>query len=99
MRRFGAIPYITPLHSATESSSTPKSVIKTTVGGGDTDGCCATRLPAKNNVIPTHNSFAHIVAADFLAGLLIRMNRSSPKRIFSLLGLRKRKNGNCAAPS
>src|SRR5258708_34821192 len=32
MRRSGAIEYITPLQIETESSRTPKSVIKTTVG-------------------------------------------------------------------
>src|SRR5882762_2900731 len=34
MRRSGATEYITPLHRATESSITPKSVMKTTVGWG-----------------------------------------------------------------
>src|SRR5579863_7553794 len=33
IRTSGIIPYITPRHSATESSTTPKSVIKTIVGG------------------------------------------------------------------
>src|SRR5882724_1232270 len=33
MRTSGMIEYITPRHSATESSTTPKSVINTIVGG------------------------------------------------------------------
>ena len=38
MRSSGAIEYITPLQSATESSTTPKSVMKTTVGGAGAGG-------------------------------------------------------------
>ena len=41
MRRLGAMPYMTPLQSATESSTMPKSVMKTTVGGGCAADCCA----------------------------------------------------------
>src|ERR1700687_238092 len=43
MRRLGAMPYMMPLHNATESSTMPKSVMKTTVGGGCRAGCCARR--------------------------------------------------------
>src|ERR1700690_487825 len=35
------MPYITPLQRATESSTMPKSVMNTTVGGGCTADCCA----------------------------------------------------------
>ena len=41
MRNSGAMEYITPLQSATESSTTPKSVIKTTVGGAFGGAACA----------------------------------------------------------
>jgi len=37
--KIGAMPYMTPLRETTESSTMPKSVMKTTVGGG----CCARR--------------------------------------------------------
>ena len=49
MRRFGVIPYITPLQRATESSRTPKSVMKTIVGGGCGAAVWAGRLAVKSS--------------------------------------------------
>ena len=43
MRSSGAIEYITPLQSATESSTTPKSVMKTTVGRAGAAVCAMSR--------------------------------------------------------
>ena len=45
MRNSGAIEYITPLQRATESSTTPKSVMKTTVGGAFDPASCALATP------------------------------------------------------
>src|ERR1700686_2002743 len=86
MRRFGAIPYITPLQSATESSTTPKSVMKTTVGGGCTADCCAIRVFSPNNAKQTNRTSASL----FIAGLLCRVSvmgiRRSLRKAISLLG-------------
>src|SRR5271163_2477808 len=64
MRRFGAMPYITPLQRATESSTMPKSVMKTTVGGGCTAGGWARSgiATAKDKAICKQNT-----RADFFA--------------------------------
>src|SRR5450432_2975589 len=44
IRTSGATEYITPLQRATESSTTPKSVMKTMVGGYLLAASCATAL-------------------------------------------------------
>src|ERR1700704_906231 len=50
MRRFGVMPYITPRQRATESSTVPKSVMKTTVGGYcEADGWAARKFPSSSN--------------------------------------------------
>ena len=54
IRKSGAIVYITPLHRATESSTTPKSLMNTTVGGGV--AVCATRLLAPLQTKKTNRS-------------------------------------------
>ena len=46
MRTSGAIEYITPLQIATESSTVPKSVMKTMVGIALLSEALAARLPA-----------------------------------------------------
>src|SRR5271165_1449545 len=65
MRRFGAMPYITPLQSATESSTTPKSVMNTTVGCGTGAATCwaETRLAARSK----NATGSQTAATDFLA--------------------------------
>src|SRR5208282_2824215 len=83
MRRLGAMPYMTPLQMATESSATPKSVMKTTVGGGSTAACCARSGLAARNSKTNHKQN---IRADFFAGAdVIRIKLDSPKRASSLL--------------
>src|ERR1035438_4981764 len=80
MRRLGAMPYMTPLQSATESSTTPKSVMKTTVGGGAAAGCARRGPAARSNkaVAATHHT--QNIRADFAAGMnVIRI--TSPSRV------------------
>src|SRR5208337_4516675 len=80
MRRFGAMPYITPLQSATESSSTPKSVMKTIVGGGCTEDCCDRRgLATRNKTNHKQN-----IRGDFPAGAdVIGMRSNSQKGYYN----------------
>src|SRR5271170_5698567 len=80
MRRFGAMPYITPLHRATESSTMPKSVMKTTVGGGCWAGGCYKRGPAaRNKPARTRPNDTEHIRADFVAAVnVIRIALSAP---------------------
>src|SRR6266852_8128937 len=92
MRRLGAMPYMTPLQRATESSRTPKSVMKTTVGGGCTADCCAaTGLATRNKTAAaTHNKTRgrQNVRADFPTLVdFIRIESNSPKRLLVYSGL------------
>ena len=72
------MPYMTPLQRATESSTMPKSVMKTTVGGGWTaDGCARRGLASRNKANHKQN-----IRADFPAGIeVIRIKSNSPKRL------------------
>src|SRR5690242_5900098 len=59
MRNSGAMEYITPLHRATESSTMPKSVMNTTVGGAFGAACAQTEaapLTASSNAAKAHTS-------------------------------------------
>ncbi len=59
MRNSGAMEYITPLHRATESSTTPKSVMNTTVGGAFGPACAQTEAApptASSNAAKAHTS-------------------------------------------
>src|SRR5208283_180277 len=79
MRRLGAMPYMTPLQRATESSTTPKSVMKTTVGGGSTADCRARRGIAIRSKKAIHKQNNR---ADFRAGVnVIRIKSNSPERL------------------
>src|SRR5271155_720018 len=71
MRRLGVMPYMTPLQRATESSITPKSVMKTTVGGCTVVGAvvaategCARRGVARKSKRAKHQPSARV---DFAA--------------------------------
>src|SRR6266550_2241384 len=71
MRRFGVMPYMTPLQRATESSTVPKSVMKTTVGGYLDAGCAAARKPPSTSA----SSKRQVVGED-------RRGRSSSQCIY-----------------
>src|SRR6266446_2859678 len=79
MRRLGVTLYMTPLQRATESSRMPKSVMKTTVGGGCTADCCArTGIVARNS----RASHKQKVRIDFAPGVnVILIKSNSPKRL------------------
>src|SRR6266550_3086274 len=79
MRRLGVMPYMTPLQRATESSRMPKSVMKTTVGGGCAADCCArTGIVARNS----RTSHKQKVRVDFAHGInVILIKSNSPKRL------------------
>src|SRR3977135_4223396 len=66
MRRLGVIPYMTPLQRATESSRMPKSVMKTTVGGGCTAAGCAKRGLATRSKAANHKQKGGV---DFASGV------------------------------
>src|SRR6267378_1054020 len=90
MRRLGVMLYMMPLQRATESSRMPKSVMKTTVGGGCVADCCAGRGVATRSTIvaATHNKTRceQNIRADFLAGVnVIRIKVEFSERIPSLL--------------
>ena len=72
------MPYMTPLQSATESSTMPKSVMKTTVGGGCAAGGCARRgLGTRNKANHRQN-----IRADLPVGVnVLRIKSNSPKRL------------------
>src|ERR1700686_211661 len=102
MRRLGAMPYITPLQSATESSRIPKSVMKTTVGGGGPeDGWARTALADKNRKQKNRSSSG--LSRGALRGelitfmllprrLVIRIGEECSEKITSLQDIEK-KNG------
>jgi hypothetical protein len=79
------MPYMTPLQSATESSTTPKSVMKTTVGGGwGTDGCARTALAARSK----KTNHRQNIRADFAGGVnVIRMKLQPSEKTTILLGI------------
>src|ERR1700675_3216098 len=90
MRRLGVIPYMTPLQRATESSRMPKSVMKTTVGGGCAAGGCArTGFASRTKAVAArHNTIlnAQNIRADFLALVnVIRIEVEFSERTTSLL--------------
>src|ERR1700675_770585 len=75
------MPYMTPLQRATESSRMPKSVIKTTVGGGCTAGGCSRRGVVARSSRTNHKQTIRI---DFAAGVgVILIKSNSPKRLHS----------------
>src|ERR1019366_1141840 len=84
MRRLGVMPYMTPLQRATESSTTPKSVMNTMVGGGCTaDGCAGSGFATRNKA-----NHRQKIRDDFLAGTdFIRIELSI--KATSLLGIKK----------
>src|SRR5271166_3385370 len=86
MRRFGAMLYMTPLQRATESSTTPKSVMKTRVGG-----CCwAGSGPAANKkrgIAVTHHK--QRIRARFAAWVRVIRIALTPEKTTSLLGIQK----------
>src|SRR5260370_36631025 len=83
MRRLGVIPYMTPLQRATEASAMPKSVMKTTVGGGCTADCCArTGLTARSKKAAVATHHKQNIRADFPAGVnIVRIKLNSPKGV------------------
>src|SRR6266478_5648401 len=93
MRRFGVMPYMTPLQRATESSSVPKSVMKTTVGGYLDAGCSADRkLPRRRSAANPLKSLsadrrrcgsAKNIIEIFRKGLLVywRFDQAQPARL------------------
>src|SRR3977135_2701212 len=90
MRGVGGRSYMTPLQRATESSRMPKSVMKTTVGGGCMAGGSARRgLAIRSKVVAArHNQTLNEqnIRADFLAGVnVIRIKVEFSERIPSLL--------------
>src|SRR5437868_1437670 len=91
MRRLGVMPYITPLQRATESSRMPKSVMKTTVGGGCAADCCArTGIVARNS----RTSHKQKVRIDFAPGVnVILIKSNSPKRLRWSAGRPRRLDG------
>src|ERR1700686_1233900 len=94
MRRLGAIPYMTPLQRATESSTTPKSVMKTTVGGGCTADCCAIRVLAPKNVNQTISTCASLFIAELFSRVSVMRIRRSLRKAISLLGMGYQKERN-----
>src|SRR5271166_917871 len=83
MRRFGVIPYMTPLQRATESSTMPKSVINTTVGGWPADGGCAMKRVAARNKQRRHKQN---IPFKLPAGVdVIRIETKPPEKASSLL--------------
>src|SRR5260370_14885859 len=85
MRRLGAMPYMTPLQRATESSSMPKSVMKTTVGGGSTAGGCAGRGLATRS---SRTNQKQSLRVDFAAEVnVIHIKPNSPKRLLWSAGV------------
>ena len=92
------MPYMTPLQRATESSTMPKSVMKTTVGGGCAAVCCARAGLAKESkkaVAATSDKIVgHDVRADcslrvhgiFIFWIVIRINTHSPWKDYYFTG-------------
>src|SRR5215469_15535457 len=70
MRTSGIIPYITPRQIATESSTTPKSVMNTIVGGYLRDESLAAHAPQEAIIIS-------IIAS---ATMIVLPERNSPRR-------------------
>src|SRR5882724_7184711 len=86
MRRFGVIPYMTPLQRATESSTVPKSVMKTTVGGDLDAGCSADRkLPRRRSAA---NPLRSLRGNRRRCGSTKNIDRNTPKKTASLLEIR-----------
>src|SRR6266481_873914 len=79
MRRFGVIPYMTPLQRATESSTVPKSVMKTTVGGDLDAGCSADRKLARRR--SAANPLKSLRADRRRCGSTKNIDRNTPKRL------------------
>src|ERR1700704_2144915 len=77
MRRFGVMLYITPLQIATESSSTPKSVMKTMVGGYFGAVCCAGTYPCSISTANRHTLIIRVHVRRW--GMTTCIDRSSPK--------------------
>src|SRR5258708_28598608 len=76
------MPYMTPLQRATESSRMPKSVMKTTVGGGCTAGGCARRELAIRSKAANHNTG---VRTNFAAEVnAIRIKSIPPRKLAPL---------------
>src|ERR1035437_2435631 len=91
MRRFGAMPYITPLQRATESSTIPKSVINTTVGGGCGVDCCARKGMAARSRRVKHSQNCR---ADLtVAGDVIRIGWDALRRILEINTLQASHSG------
>src|SRR5713101_3863183 len=87
MRRFGVMPYMTPLQRATESSTVPKSVMKTTVGGYLEAGCSADRrLPRRRSAA---NPLKSLCTDRRGCGSTKFIDRSTPKKTASLLEIRQ----------
>src|SRR4029077_15188952 len=86
MRKFGVIPYMTPLQRATESSTVPKSVMKTTVGGYLDAGWSADRkLPISRSAA---NPLKSLRADRRGCGSTKNIDRNTPKKTASLLEIR-----------
>src|SRR6266567_6990952 len=86
MRRFGVMPYMTPLQRATESSTVPKSVMKTMVGGYVDAGWSADRrLPSRKSAT---NPIKNVRADCRERGSIKYIDRSAPKKTASLLQIR-----------
>src|SRR6266850_3743890 len=71
------MPYITPLQIATESSSTPKSVMKTMVGGYFGAVCCAGTCPRSISTANRHTLIIRVHARRW--DMTTCIDRSSPK--------------------
>jgi hypothetical protein len=79
MRSSGKIEYMTPLQIATESSTVPKSVMKTTVGGYCSDVCCATADPkdSSRKRKDTDSRFLLRRILTVIGGLTVKFTRST----------------------
>src|ERR1700690_3221828 len=91
MRRLGTMLYMTPLQRATESSTVPKSVMNTMVGGGccgaEEDCCARTRLRAS---VKFRNNKPAVRIEIFARVKAIRIIGKSPLKTTILLGVRER---------